>query len=218
MLVIACDCDKERFKEILEAGESFDEVIGYKLGFYLGLRYGLSNVARWARKFTDKTLIYDHQKAGTDVPHTASHFAQVCDDVDKVILFPLSGPAVEEEWIKRLREQGLGVIVGGLMSHPKFTCSEGGFIADSAVFEIYKRALSLGVREFVVPATKDCSSLLSFLSPHAELIYSPGVGAQGGAPIKNLCAIVGRSIYESEDVFKAIEGWVNKLSKRRFHR
>ena len=210
MLVIACDCDEARFKEILEAGESFDEVIGYKIGFYLGLKYGLGKVVEWARKRTDKTLIYDHQKAGTDVPHTASHFAEVCADVDKVILFPLSGPRVEEEWVMKLKERGLGVIIGGWMTHPAFTQSEGGFIADGAVMEIYKHALSLGVSEFVVPATKDCTPLLSFLSPHAELIYSPGIGVQGGMPIKNVCAIVGRAIYNSSDVGKAIESFLKK--------
>ena len=52
-------------------------VYGFKLGFALGLGYGLPETVRRIREWTDKPLIYDHQKAATDIPDTGALFADV---------------------------------------------------------------------------------------------------------------------------------------------
>ena len=71
-------------------------VYGYKLGFALGLAHGLPESVRRIREWTDKPLIYDHQKAATDIPDTGALFADVLKaaGIDEAILFPHTGPHV----------------------------------------------------------------------------------------------------------------------------
>jgi orotidine-5'-phosphate decarboxylase len=96
-------------------------------------------------------------------------------------------------------------MVGGLMTHNGFLVSEGGFIDDGAAAQIYVQAADVGVKDFVLPATRsDFSwSIFSALKNrgHQPIFYSPGIGAQGGK-WSDLCradgpdwhAIAGRSL------------------------
>ncbi len=63
--------------------------------------HGLPAVIIAARKHTDKPIIYDHQKAGTDIPDTGRNFARVVKKagVDTVIFFPQAGPETARAWI-----------------------------------------------------------------------------------------------------------------------
>ncbi|RLJ02813.1 MAG: hypothetical protein DRP11_02635 [Candidatus Aenigmatarchaeota archaeon] len=220
-LIVACDVSMELFKRILRETYDMDEVGGYKLGFYLGLRYGLKEVVEVAREFTDKPLIYDHQKAGTDVPHTGELFAKVCSDagVDSVILFPQSGPETLKEWIRAAQEEGLGVMVGGLMSHKGYLKSEGGLIDDESMMKIYTEAAELGVRGFVVPGTridwiKKISVTLKDFNP---TYFIPGLFRQGGSVeevgkiLDSFHPIIGREIYESDNIRETVSKIYSQL-------
>jgi hypothetical protein len=94
-IIPACDVDLKRFEEIVKATRDLPKVGAYKISAALALSSGLPEVIRIARKHTDKPLIYDHQKAGTDIPETGKVFAQTLKacGVDALIIFPLSGPA-----------------------------------------------------------------------------------------------------------------------------
>ena len=74
--------------------------------------------------------------------------------IDAIILFPQAGPETERAWIEYALEENLGVIVGGLMTHPKYVRSEGGFLADEAIMEMYLNAADQGITDFVVPGNK----------------------------------------------------------------
>lgn len=90
-VIPACDVPTlEEFEEIVKETADVEGIGGYKVGLELGLSYGLGRVVEVARKYTAKPIIYDHQKAGTDIPDTGKNFAEVCKraGVDAVILFP----------------------------------------------------------------------------------------------------------------------------------
>ncbi|MBF0545472.1 MAG: hypothetical protein HQM08_13610 [Candidatus Riflebacteria bacterium] len=194
-------------------------VYGYKVGFSLGLTYGLPKIVETIRKYTKKPVIYDHQKAGTDIPDTGSVFAEVMKNagLEEVIIFPQAGPVTEDSWIDALIAKSLKVIVGGVMTHKSFLQSEGGFISDSGVEQIYSAAIKKGVTSFVVPLTKGglVENLLQKIPfPTNSEFYSPGFGKQGGNPcdfpsIKKHYLITGRSLLESKNPVE----WLDKTKK-----
>jgi orotidine-5'-phosphate decarboxylase len=189
-------------------------VYGYKLGFALGLSHGLPETVRRIREWTDKPLIYDHQKAATDIPDTGGLFGDVMKmaGITEVILFPHTGPRTLEAWVQAMQERGLKTIVGAVMTHPAYLVSEGGFIADEAAAAIYKQAAGLGVGAFVTPLTKPevVAKLAAEVPFTAEQeFYSPGFGAQGGDPgqfpaLKRHYLIIGRSLMAAEDPAKKL--------------
>lgn len=217
-IIIACDFDSlEKLKEIISNSYDMDMVGGYKIGFGLALKYGLPNVASIIRNLTEKPIIYDHQKGGTDVLHTAKIFSKIMKEsmIDYAIIFPLSGPSVERAWIEELRANNIIPIVGGIMTVHDFLANAGGFIKSEGPLEIYRIAVELKVRDFVLPGNN-----LEILKHYKKVIdsmiedpiyYLPGLGAQGGdlklcskIMEKNWHAIIGRSIYDSRNIREAI--------------
>ncbi|HBY18268.1 MAG TPA: hypothetical protein DEH00_03760 [Candidatus Marinimicrobia bacterium] len=201
--------DLDKLESLVQAVDDHPLVYGYKLGFSLGLTYGLPRVCKLLRKHTGKPLIYDHQKAATDIPATGQLFAGVMKSsgISEVILFPQAGPDTLKAWIGALKEKDLKVIVGGIMTHPAYLESEGGFIRDTAATDIYKLAFEKNVRDFVVPLTKPSETERIFREAGLDdgcTFYSPGYGSQGGNPanfpfIRNHYLIIGRSLLKAED-------------------
>ncbi len=201
--------DLEAIKSLVKKVDRSDLIYGYKIGFIAGLTNGLPAVAQTIRQISAKPIIYDHQKAATDIPDMGSRFAKLMkkSGMDEVILFPQAGPATLEAWVKALQEERITVIVGGIMTHPKYRLSEGGYLDDSAVLDIYKRSYKLGVRNFVVPLTKPeaVKNVFRELSePEDCIFYSPGFGKQGGDPgqfdfLQTHYLIVGRSLLNAPD-------------------
>jgi orotidine-5'-phosphate decarboxylase len=224
-IIPACDVETlEELKKLIKQTHDVKGIGGYKIGFALVLNYSLPTVIQTIRKFTKLSIIYDHQKAATDIPDWGQKFAKVCKNagVDAVILWPQSGPTTEEAWIKACQSVELGVIVGGEMTHPKFKRSEGGFISDEALDEIYMNATNLGVTNFVVPGNRvdRISYYRSLLEPKVKELtfFAPGFVAQGGeiteaakAAGKFWHAIIGRAIYQAKDMRKAAEEMTSKL-------
>ncbi len=215
-VIPACDVETlEQLEGVVVATAGVPGIGGYKIGFELGLGYGLPAVVEVVKKHTDKPVIYDHQKAATDIPDTGKNFARVCKKagVDAIILFPQAGPETERGWIYHALDQGLKVIVGGRMTHPAYAVSEGGFITDEGALEIYRIAARAGVNNFVVPGNKPeiIATIKSLVESEGvdPVLYAPGFVAQGGkisdaakAAGKKWNAIVGRGIYEAGDVTK----------------
>src|SRR3989304_3889003 len=116
-IIPACDVQLDLYERIVKDTTNVDGVGAYKVGFELGLSYGLSRVVELTRKYNNKPIIYDHQKAGTDIPDTGKNFAGTMKNagISAVILFPQSGPETQRAWTESAMEKGLVVIVGGLM-------------------------------------------------------------------------------------------------------
>jgi orotidine-5'-phosphate decarboxylase len=133
-VTVAADVEAQYLSSLARATADIPGISGYKVGLALGLEISLPETVRRIREHSRKEITYDHQKAGNDIPAMARDFARVCRvaGVDRAILFPFSSPVTEEDWIKALQDAGIGVLVGGHMTVPKFLESEGGYIADSA--------------------------------------------------------------------------------------
>jgi len=207
-LIPALDCDLEQALELVAKVDQVDSVYGYKVGFVLGLAHGLPKVVKELRRLSSKPLIYDHQKAGTDIPDTGEAFAHTLGKagIDEAILFPQAGPETLAGWTRALQKERLKVVVGGVMTHPRYLASEGGFLVDERIMGAYAAAAQQGVRAFVVPMTKPAvvKAIADSLGPGDWEFYSPGLGAQGGSLagfdfLKRHYAIIGRSLLKASD-------------------
>ncbi len=195
-------------ERLVSTVQGHELISGFKIGFSLGLTFGLPQVVECIRKYTVKPIIYDHQKAATDIPDTGKLFAQVMHSagIDTAILFPQAGPKTLTAWVEALQVKNIGVMVGGIMTHARFVESEGGFITDRAVTEIYRLSMALGVRQFVVPLTKP--DKVKTLTEEVDfgddaVFYSPGYGSQGGDAhafpfLREHHVIIGRALLQAE--------------------
>lgn len=224
-IIPACDFDSlKKFEDIIKETAGIPEVGAYKIGATLGLTHGLPSLVKVARRHTNKPLIYDHQKAGTDIPDTGKAFMHMLRDagINSIIIFPFTGPATQTAWIEAALEAGLNLICGGHMTHKNFIASDGGYIDDAAIDKIYSVAANMGITDFVVPGNKPeiiekiKKSLIS--NGIDPIFYSPGFVSQGGkiseatkAAGSKWHAIVGRAIYESPNIKKEIEILISQL-------
>lgn len=221
-VIPACDVTTlEDFKVLIEQTCSIEGIVGYKVGCTLALSYGLPRLTAIVAEQTDLPVIYDHQKAGTDIPYTGDKFAEVCSkaDVKAVIIFPMAGPASEKAFIDAIFQKGLVPWVGGEMTHEKYLRSEGGFIDDDAPEEMYKIGAGCDVEYFVVPGNKPdvIAKYNAFISKmvKAPKFCMPGIGSQGGEIRKSFdalkdkeaYAIIGSAIYKSRDIEVAANGF-----------
>lgn len=215
--------DMQAVERIVKAVDSHPLIYGYKVGFSLGLTFGLPRVVETIRKLSQKPIIYDHQKAATDIPDTGKLFSAVMKDsgLDEVILFPQAGPATLQAWVEALKEQDLTVIVGGIMTHPKFVVSEGGYIRDDGVWEMYRLSHSLGVDRFVAPLTKPEATWKLYREAGLDnkcTFYSPGYGKQGGDArqfsfLNTHYLIIGRSLLQADDPQTYLDGVAQEVKE-----
>ncbi|MFH1642866.1 MAG: orotidine 5'-phosphate decarboxylase / HUMPS family protein [Nanoarchaeota archaeon] len=215
-------CDVSSIEELKKMVKETCDVTGigaYKVGFELALPFGLNKVVSEIRKLTDLPIIYDHQKAGTDIPDMGFKFMKACKDsgVDAVIIFPQAGPVTEEAWINAAKKVSLKVIVGGEMTHKGYLESENGFLKTNSPQRMYQIASANGVKDYVVPGNKPdkiAKYRLFFENKgFVPVFYSPGLVTQGGtlsegakAAGDNWHAIIGRALYNAPDIrSKALE-------------
>lgn len=219
-VIPACDIIKlDDLKDLVNKTDGVEGIVGYKIGKLLGLKHSLPQVCEVMRETTDKPIIYDHQKFGTDVPSVDG--GEILDlfkesGVIGVIIFPESGSDTLKAAVNGCKERGLVPIVGGEMTH-NYTVSQGGYIADNSPERMYVDAVNLGVNGFIVPGTK-YDSMAKYKKIIGEKISDPwfgfpGIGSQGGDIEKafeavkpySSYAIVGGSIYKAKDRTAAAE-------------
>jgi orotate phosphoribosyltransferase len=225
-IIPACDVSLNKFEELVRVTADIDSVVAYKIPAISG-RKGWETWISIARKYTQKPLIYDHQKASTDIPDTGKDFmAEVkAAGFDAVILFPESGPSTQWEWVHSAFEQDLEVLAGGEMTHPRLKASEGGYINDDALIRMYILAAKAGVNNFVVPGNKPDrielykSEIEKAVPGIMPAFYSPGLVAQSGKISEatkvagnRWYGIVGRGIYAAPDMREAALEHVSQLS------
>lgn len=214
-LIVAMDVDGAEFYDLVAALELVEGVGAVKFGFFQ-LNTGLESCVDLARSTLGNVpIIYDHQKIGSGTTDTGSKFAKTLQraGVDAVIIYPLTGPTIEEKWIKSIQDEGLSVLVGGVMTHSNFLTSEGGYVADEAVFKIYSVAIEQGVEHFLVPGNKlswvtRIKTLLDReLGPGKYVLYGNGFIQQGGDILRcmelvdnRLHIIIGSAIYQHKNI------------------
>lgn len=214
----ALDMDSlDAMARVVEQTTRIEGVVGYKLGLTATLRLGLEGAVKLLRAVTDLPLIYDHQKAGPDVPDMAAKFAATCHaaGVDGLILFPVAGPRAVREFVGNALKNALVPLVGGELPLPDYTVAGGGYIADDALDRIFALSVEIGAKHFIVPATVPAK-----VRHHADALkralakpslFLPGIGPLGGSIATafepaagcNVYAVVGRAIYGAPDPAEA---------------
>jgi orotidine-5'-phosphate decarboxylase len=226
-LIVAADVSSmAELSGLVEVCAESREVAAIKLGAILALRFGLPAIVAAVRSVSSIDVIYDHQKAGTDIPPMGQPFMEACFDsgVRSVIVFPHSGPRTLEAFVGAAIEAQIEPVVGLLMTHPAYLLSEGGFISDDAPHRIAEIALDLGVSAFVLPGTRPevvatYSKLLSRTISSGKILM-PGIGTQGGelsaaceaAKPHRRFPIVGSAIYKASDPLNALRGFTEALT------
>ena len=221
-IIPSCDVDSlEKMNKLVRETCSVKGIGAYKIGFELVIPFGMDKIVKTIRKYTKLPIIYDHQKAGTDIPEMGSKFMKACKLADAVILFPQAGPETEAAWIKSAQQAKMNVIIGGEMTHRAYLKSAGGFLDDSAPKRMYEIATSMGVVDFVIPGNKPEKAMeyVNLIKTKIKnpVFYSPGLVTQGGS-ISDLAgkldswhAIIGRAIYEAKNMKKAAKEFTSQL-------
>ena len=214
----ALDMDSlDDVRRVIERTTGVEGVVAYKFGLTTVLRHGLHATVQALRNVTDLPLIYDHQKAGADVPDMAAKFAKLCAEAgaDGLILFPVAGPRAVGEFVSHTYKHELLPVVGGDLPLPEYNVKGGGFIADNALTKIIERCVDMKTDHFVVPATNipKLRSLAQWLTLKLEVpfLFLPGIGALGGSisdafAVTEGCrtyAVVGRAVYGADDPAEA---------------
>ena len=221
-IIPSCDVGSlEKLGKLVKATCSVKGVGAYKIGFELVIPFGMGQIVKTIRTHTKLPIIYDHQKAGTDIPDMGLKFMNVCREVDAVILFPQAGPETEAAWIKAAQQAKMNLIIGGEMTHQAYLKEAGGFIDDDAPKRMYGIAASMGVADFVIPGNKPEKAMeyVNLIKQKVKnpVFYSPGLVTQGGSisdlakKLESWHAIVGRAIYEAKDMKKACEELAKEL-------
>jgi len=214
-IIISLDCDWNIAMDVVNETKDLDCVYGYKIGFRIGLLCGLlSSVDAIKLAAPTKKIIYDHQKAGNDIPEMGKHFARVMkkSNVDHAILFPFVGSVSLKSWVQEVQKEGIDVIVGGRMTHTGFTR----MISTLESTNICCQAAKLGVKKFVLPPDDKsyyniiCEDIARYCDD--PIFLSPGFGAQG-CYINDYTdtPIIGRSIIHSKNIKAETLDWHNKL-------
>lgn len=224
-VVPSLDVSPAAYSTMLKQLSDAEGVYAIKIGFRVGLGLGLRQAVDLARAYgEDKLVIYDHQKAATDIPDTAVEFAEVCANagVDAAILYPrLNKPLVVESWVKRLQDEQVTVIVGAELTDDHVIKNN---YQTDPYLPIFQQAIDLGVREFAVPANKIYR--LNFyrkyfnkaLGGDSYSFFGIGIGRQGGtieefsknAPT-NRHAVIGRAITKAASVRIAAEKYSSQI-------
>ena len=197
----------------VEATTTIEGVIGYKIGLTLALRLGLPSAVAALREVTDLPIIYDHQKAGPDIPDMGPKFCALAANagVSGLILFPLAGPKAVDAFVGGSIRAGLMPLVGGDLPLKDYNASGGGYVIDDALDHIFRRAIDHGADHFIVPGNTDekvrhHAAVLRRAIKQPSLVI-PGIGALGGnitdcfAAAKGCraYAVIGRAIYGAAD-------------------
>lgn len=228
-VIPACDVPSlQGFEELIKTTHVIQGIGAYKLGLQLTILHGLPKLVEIARRYTTLPLIYDHQKAGNDIPELGPKFAKSCREsgIDAIILFPFAGRATARNWIRACQDEALSVIVGGHMTQKEFLYSEGGFISDEAPLKIFEIAIQEGVTDFVVPGNKVEAVLTyrSFLEDSGVdfSLYAPGFISQGGEISEcgkvagnKWHAIIGSGIYKAPDMHQAAIKFTKQLVQKK---
>jgi orotidine-5'-phosphate decarboxylase len=216
-IVLAADITPEQFEGLVSQIQGVPGVEGVKVGFEVALGLSLERASEIVHA-AGKVAIYDHQKAATDIPDTSVNFGRTMErgHVDAAILFPFTGPAVQEMWTRELQDRGISVISGGEMTHPQIAASPDGlsegYVHPAAFMRMYAKAIELGVRDFVVPGNKPKKVEVYKALFDREIgegnyaLWAPGFVTQGGDLSEtgkvagpNFHAISGSGIYNAEN-------------------
>jgi len=203
-LILALDVlDRASASTIVEATSCSIDAI--KLGYPLVLAEGIG-ITKTLKDISDLPLIADFKVA--DIPNTNRLIAEqvFAAEFSCIICHGFPGADTIMACTEVAHDAGGMCFVVCEMSHPGATTF---YHANNVATQIAEMAMEAGADGIIAPATRpERVQMLRDIVQDA-LIYSPGIGTQGGdaEKIANLVdgIIVGRSIYEAADPKAAAE-------------
>ncbi|MEM4699826.1 MAG: orotidine 5'-phosphate decarboxylase [Candidatus Nezhaarchaeales archaeon] len=193
----------------------YDQVAAIKINRHLSIPLSLKELAGLVSYTHDRGLPAIMDCKVNDVASTSKVMAELFFDAgfDAITACPFTGfDGGLDEVFSLARERGRDVILIAYMSHPGASCWYGGLFIDLETlcltnpFEVFARqAISWGACGIVVGATRPwVIERVARIVKGRALIFSPGLGPQGGLLEESLRAgcdyfIVGRMIVESSD-------------------
>lgn len=214
-IIIAMD---NRVGDGLElVGKTMDssKVYGYKIGSLWILEDGIQtliDLKETALEGTDKKIVLDMQKWGTDIPAVVERQVQyVAPFIDELIACPMGGGRESlKAFAASCIDAGIKPICVIKMTQPE----AGRYLRSNAALMIYEDAIQSGISSFVIPATKDPRDL-SFMKSGEK--YATGFKVHGGQtkPMVEFGVskfIVGRAVYEAESPTNAIDSIYDEIS------
>jgi len=225
-IVIALDVTSiHRLHELVTATTGLPGVSGYKIGPELALETGLDPLLASIRELTDLPLIYDHQKAGLDVPSNAPKFGEIIGrhGVTSAIVFPIGGPTVVTAFIRGLIDHGVTPLIGGKLPVADYTVSGGGWVDDAVLESITAIALEQGQSSLVVPLGQEVNRVVDIATDAgiAPTIYLPGVRGTDGEfeqltsvadRVSGIFPIVGRAVIDADHPAQAATTLIDSLA------
>jgi len=196
-LILALDVlDRVSASTIVQA--TSDSIDAIKIGYPLVLAEGIG-IAKALKDISELPLIADFKVA--DIPNTNRLIAEqvFAAEFSSIICHGFPGADTVMACTDVAHDAGGKCFVVCEMSHPGATTFYHGGVAE----QMAKMAIEAGADGIIAPATRpERVQILRDIVQDA-LIYSPGIGTQGGDAdkIANLVdgMIVGRSIYEVAD-------------------
>ena len=196
-LILALDV-LDRLSAITIVQETSDSIDAIKLGYPLVLAEGIG-IAKTLSDISGLPLIADFKVA--DIPNTNRLIAEQVFSAgfSSIICHGFSGADTVVACTDVAHDAGGKCFVVCEMSHPGALLFYHGGVAE----QMATMAMESGADGIIAPATRpERVQILRDIVKDA-LIYSPGIGTQGGdaSKIANLVdgMIVGRSIYEAKD-------------------
>lgn len=186
-----------------------DQIDTIKIGYPLTLAVGINCINTLKDQF-DFKVICDYKVADIDATNDKIADITYSNGADGLICHGFTGEDSVKACLNKADEYGKDLFLVTEMSHP----GAKRFIQPVAD-DIARMGVDLGIKNYVAPATRlDRLQEIRDIVGKDAFIISPGVGAQGGSAKETLkisnAAIVGRSIYQSDDPEKAVHDILDK--------
>ena len=225
-IIVAMDMEIPEGMKLISKTRTSEQVYGYKIGS-LWILDRSKEILKPVRdilneKDSSQKIILDLQKWGTDIPDIIKkQVEKVAPYVDELICCPMgAGSESLKMFAKTCIDNNVKPICVLEMTHP----NADSYLHYHAYMSILHNAMFSGIRNFVIPATKEPKNdikemiKLRYGSDIDIDFYATGFKAQGGQtkPMVDFGVtkfIVGRAVYESENPVKAIEDIYKEINE-----
>lgn len=208
-IILALDVEeKNKAYEILDAVEDYLDTI--KIGYPLTLALG-PEIIQSIKKDYKVNIIADFKVADIDATNEKIVKTTLNWGADSIIVHGFTGEDSVLASKNMAEKLGKEIFLLTEMSHP----GADKFLKPVSL-DIAQMGVDLGIKNYVAPATKpDRLKKIREVVGDDAFIISPGVGFQGGSASETLkysnAAIVGRSIYNSENPRASVEEIINSI-------
>lgn len=200
-------------------------VYGVKVGSLWVLESGIDIVVDvHCRIWDDCNLILDMQKWPVDIPEiVAKQVSEAAETgaIEELIACPMGGGRKSlESFAKKCIDGGMRPLCVLEMTHPE----SDSYLKPNSWIDILSDALSFDIDGFIIPATKEPREEIKtyILDNFPNLLYdlyATGFKAQGGQaePMRKFGVskyIMGRAIYEANDVGQAIRNAYEEINQK----